>query len=160
MFTVDSKYQIKQPISQFFSSQMITQEWVQPGSGEHVVFPVTSDIRDGAGHTLVTAYAVQRPGGELSLMLINKDQLNAHSIHIVFEDAKSKKENHFSGTVQMATFGSEQYQWHSNLNGGTADPDGPIAHSSISAGSADATFTLPKASVTVLRGTISSNPGH
>jgi hypothetical protein len=160
MFTVDAKYQIKQRTSQYFSSQMITQEWVQPGSGEHRVFPVTSDIRDGAGHTLVTAYAVQRPDGEWSLMLVNKDQLNAHPVRIVFEDAKAKKHSYFSGSLQMATFGSEQYQWHSNVNGGTADPDGPIAHSSVAADGPAATFTLPKASVTVLRGNITVNPGH
>ncbi len=32
MFTVDSKYQIQQPTSQYFASQLINQEWVQPGN--------------------------------------------------------------------------------------------------------------------------------
>ena len=31
MFTVDSNYQIQQPTSQFFASQLINLEWVQPG---------------------------------------------------------------------------------------------------------------------------------
>ncbi len=156
MFTLNDDYQIQQRTSQYFSSQMINLEWVQPGSGEHKVFPAGSDIRDGAGHLLVTAYALLRPDGEWSLMLVNKDQENPHTVKIVFDDGKSKGDKSFTGSVKMATFGSKQYQWHSNIKGGTADPDGPAAHSTISAGP-DTTFTLPKASVTVLRGTLAAN---
>lgn len=114
------------------------------------------DIHDGAGHDLVTSYAVLRPDGEWSVMLVNKDQENSHAAHIVFQDQKSGKESHFSGSASMVTFGSEQYRWHSNLKGGTADPDGPAARSTISA-DADTAFALPKASVTVIRGKLASN---
>ena len=151
MFTVDKEYQIQQPTSQFFSSQMINLEWVQPGSGEHQMFATASDVHDGAGHTLVTAYTVKRPDGEWSLMLVNKDQANPHSVQIVFQNENKKEENYFSGPVSMVTFGREQYQWHSNIKGGTADPDGPALHSTITA-APGIPFMLPKASVTVLRG--------
>jgi len=164
MFTMDANYQIYQPNSQFFAGQMINLEWVQPGSGEHRVFPSTSDIVDAAGHVLVTSYAVLRPDGEWSLMLVNKDQENSHEVHIDFQDQKSGKEAFFAGSVNMVTFGSEQYQWHStvdnlkkgipDLKGGAADPDGPASRSTITAN--DQTyFVLPKASVTVLRGNLS-----
>src|SRR5437870_9302076 len=52
-------------------------------------------------------------------------------LRIVFQDDKSKKDSFFAGSVSVATFGSEQYQWHSNIKGGIADPDGPLAKSSI-----------------------------
>ncbi len=80
MFTVDAAYNIQQPLSQFFASQLINLEWVQPGAGEHQMFPAKSDIDDGAGHTLVTAYALKRPDGQWSLMIVNRDQQNAHKI--------------------------------------------------------------------------------
>ena len=156
MFTMDSYYQVKQPISQFFAGQMINLEWVQPGNGVHRLFSSESDIHDGASHVLVTSYAVLRPDGEWSLMLVNKDQENSHPVRIVFQDQKSKKDSFFAGSVSVATFGSEQYQWHSNIKGGTADPDGPIAKSSITA-DARTIFTLPKASVTVVRGKLASD---
>jgi hypothetical protein len=73
MFTVDADYQVQQYTSQFFASQLINLEWVLPGGGEHRVFPATSDVRDPAGHVLVTAYALQRPDGQWSVMLVNKD---------------------------------------------------------------------------------------
>ena len=102
----------------------------------------------------MTSYAVLRPDGEWSLMLVNKDQLNPHPVHIVFEGEKDTR--HFTGQVGVVTIGSEQYQWHSNVKGGTADPDGPEAKSSVTAPK-DGVFTLPKASVTVIRGRLAGS---
>ena len=157
MFSADKNLQIQQPLSQFFASQLINLDWVQAGDGAHHLFPASIDIRDEAGHTLVTAYAALRPDGQWSLMIVNKDQENAHSVGIAFDDSKSGKVSHFSGAVAAITFGSAQYQWHpdeKNPIGGRADPDGPALRSTIQA-AADTRFDLPASSVVVLRGTIS-----
>jgi hypothetical protein len=61
MFTLDQDYKIKQPLAQFFASQMINHEWLDRKGARIAPFPAISDIRDEAGHTLVTAYAVKRP---------------------------------------------------------------------------------------------------
>lgn len=138
---------------------MINLEWVQPGSGEHRIFPSASDIHDAAGHVLVTSYAVLRPDGEWSLMLVNKDQETPHSVTISFQNERSKSDSYFAGPVSIVTFGSEQYRWHTDLRlvpvGGSADPDGPSARSTISA-KRDTVYTLPKASVTVIRGKLAA----
>jgi hypothetical protein len=154
-FSTDANLQLQQPLSQYFASQMINLEWVQPGDGAHRLFPAASDIDDGAGHILVTAYAALRPDQQWSLMLVNKDQENSHKAHIVFHDAKQNTDASFAGPVDMISFGSTQYQWHPNVNGGTADPDGPLSRSTVSV-SPDSEFELPKASVTVLRGSLSA----
>jgi len=52
--------------------------------------------------------------------------------------------------VTMTTFGKEQYTWHSAMRYGYADPDGPPARSSLPSG--QDRYTLPAASMTVLRG--------
>jgi hypothetical protein len=153
LFTVDDNYQIQQKTSQFFASQLLNREWVQPGDGAHQTFPAESDLADPAGHVLVTAYALHRPDGQWSLLLINKDQENAHSVRILFRDAVSHSDSTFSGMVNMVTFGSAQYQWHPAPDGGSADPDGPAASSTIT-GQESSTYTLPKASITVLRGRV------
>lgn len=151
MFSADNDLKILQPLSQYFSSQLITLEWVQPGSAEHRVFNAESDIRDGAGNTLVTAYAVHRPDGAWSLLIINKDQEDAHSVKISFDDTTQSAVGSFSGPVTVKTFGKAQYQWHPSTL--TADPDGPIASSTITA-APDTQFELPASSITVLRGQI------
>lgn len=161
MFAVDRQFQIIQPTSQYFASQLINLEWVQPGNGKHQVFPASADVADPAGHALVTAYAVQRPDGKWALMLINKDQENAYPVRLAFNDAASNSDSSFSGPVEVITFGSEQYHWNPAVNAGdspnapvgSANPDGPAVKSQLTAGPST-TFTLPKASVTILRGKI------
>jgi hypothetical protein len=154
LFSTDANLQPQQPLSQFFASQLINLEWVQPGDGEHRLYPAASDIQDPANHTLVTVYAALRPDGQWSLMVVNKDQENAHIVRIVFHNAKENSDAFFAGDVDLITFGSAQYQWHPDINNGTADPDGPPARSKITA-AADTTFELAKASITILRGIIS-----
>jgi hypothetical protein len=157
LFTVDLNFQIQQPTSQFFASQLINTEWAQPGDGEHRIFPASSDIRDPAGHVLVTAYPLLRPDGQWSVMLVNKDQENPHSVKIIFDVKKSNSYDSFTGTVNVITFGSRQYQWHPDDKWGKADPDGPAARSTVTA-SAETTFALEKSSITVLRGIVGPAP--
>ena len=149
-FVADDKLEITQHTSQYFASRMINVEWVKHRAGTHQLSPAEADLRDDAGHVLITAYAAKRPDGEWSLMLINKDASNAHPVKIEFaEDGGAAR--HFSGPVTMVTFGAEQYVWHPAGAKSYADPDGPAAMSTLNAKSGEA-FTLPKASVTVLRG--------
>ena len=72
MFMVDKDYQITKRTSQFFAAQLLTQEWAEPGDAEHKLFAASSDVKDSDGHVLVTAYALLRPDGQWSLLLINK----------------------------------------------------------------------------------------
>jgi F5/8 type C domain len=152
MFTTDHNWLIKQRTSQFFAAQMLTQEWAEPKDAEHRLFHAASDIKDSYGHVLVTAYAVLRPDGQWSLMLINKDYSLAHTVSIQFHDDDAGTDRFFVGPVARVTFGKEQYTWHPALRDGYADPDGPAAKSTLPAGTDH--FTLPAASMTVLRGRV------
>lgn len=151
MFMVGQNYKIRSRTSQYFGAQLITQEWVQPKDAEHLLFHAASDIKDDKEHVLVTAYAVFRPDGQWSLLVINKDHDNAHPVHIVFNDTDANTSQTFGGPVTMITFGKSQYTWHPNRKAGFADPAGPAATSTINA-TPDTVYTLPPASVTVLRG--------
>jgi len=151
MFSSDQNLKILQPLSQYFASQLITLEWVQPGSGEHKIYNAASDITDGAGNNLVTTYAVHRPDGDWSLLIVNKDQENSHTVKISFDDSAQSAPGTFSGTLAVKSFGKAQYQWHPATI--SADPDGPIASTTINADS-NTQFDLPAASVTVIRGKV------
>jgi hypothetical protein len=169
MFTIDANYQIQQPLAQFFVAQLINLEWAQPSGSDHQVFAAQSDIADGAGHELVTAYAVKRADGKWAVMAVNRDQQNAHRVRILFSG--NDRDRSFAGAVEVSTFGSAQYQWHpaqtrfmahaENSGGrtivpttqGSADPDGPIVHTKLAAAK-DTTYELPAASVVVIRGDV------
>lgn len=150
-FVANEKLEVSQYTSQYFASRMINVEWVKHGAGMHQLAPAVADVSDDAGHTLITAYAAKRPDGEWALMLINKDPSNAHEVTIEFDDASGAPPRYFVGSVAIVTFGAEQYVWHPEGAKSHADPDGPPASTSINV-KGGAGFTLPRASVTVLRG--------
>ncbi len=153
MFVTDNIYNIKQQDAEFFSSQILTQQWAQPVDAMHSVFPASTDISDVNGNALVTAYALQRPDGEWAVLLVNKDQFTPHNITVTFNDAAGNSNKYFAGSVTQVSFGSDNYVWHPAGFNGYASPDGP-AVTSTDAGGSGTIYTLPQASVTVLRGVI------
>ncbi len=151
-FVSDENYNIKGYTSPYYAAHMINLEWVQHRAGVHRMFPSSTDIKDDDGNVLVTSYSVLRPDGNWSMMLVNRDENNPHTIRIAFEDS-GKHEASFSGPVRFVTFGSEQYVWINDGPNSHADPDNPPAAANVSANS-QTKFTLPKASVSVLRGKV------
>jgi hypothetical protein len=151
LFMVNDQYEIQQPTSQFFAAQLMTQEWAEPKDAEHQLYLASSDVKDSQGHVLVTAYALHRPDGQWSLMLINKDRDHPHEVRVVFHDADGDRDQHFTGQLTMITFGKKQYQWHPARKKGYADPDGPAQTLTLNPDEST-TYDLPAASLTVLRG--------
>jgi len=119
----------------FTSAHIINFEWLQHGGGANQIFPASADLRDASGRTVITAYAVHRPDGNWSLMLINHDLHAAHPIHLVIDDA-NLVEHSFEGPVALVQF--------CNIPG--EDKNTTLAPAS------DGRYTLPAGSITVIRG--------
>jgi hypothetical protein len=145
-FVADESLNIRAHTSQYYASQMINLEWVKHHGGGHQLFSASSDLKDGAGHTLITAYPVQLPDGEWSVMIINKDQTNPHLVRPVFDDGSNPKS--FAGIVSMVSFGSDQYVWRSDGVNSHPDPNAPPVRKTVQGN----LIELPRASLTVLRG--------
>ncbi|MBV9154774.1 MAG: glycosyl hydrolase family 5, partial [Acidobacteriaceae bacterium] len=153
-FVSDRDDNISGYTSLYFAAHMINREWVQHRSGVHQMFSSTSDVKDGAGNTLVTSYAVHRPDDNWSLLLVNRDQEHPHTVQILFDRASGDPAA-FSKGVKAVTFGSAQYVWKDLGSESHADPDHPpVALNAVN--DRGATFTLPQASITVVRGRIAS----
>jgi hypothetical protein len=152
-FESDNNYEIKGYTSFYWAAHMINLEWAAHRSGTHQMYPSSIGIKDGEGNALVTSYALKRSDGNWSLMLVNRDENNPHSVRVLFEDSKTRKSLPYAGAVNLVTFGSEQYVWKDDGPNSHADPDGPPV-GRIVAGGPQTTFVLPKASVTVLRGRV------
>ncbi len=151
-FVSDREYNITGYTSLYFAAHLINFEWAQHRSGLHQMFPSSVDVKDPDGNELVTSYALHRPDGNLSLMLVNRDQDHSYNVRVVFENSTNKQNSYFAGEVRWISFGSEQYVWHDESANSHADPDGPPIAATVPGGSS-AVYNLPKASVTVLRGT-------
>ena len=151
---------------QYLATQVITKEWVEPVDKMHKLFRASSGVKDKDGNILVTAYPVERPDGQWSVMLINKDEEHDHAVKLTFADGGRRR--YFSGAVDRVVFGAGEYQWHPDpvaagaapagrggrgrgAMNGHPDPDGPASKSTVTGGP-DAEYQLPKASIIVLKG--------
>jgi len=150
-FVADEKLEIKGYTAEYFAGQLINLDWVKHGAGMHRLYPAAGDLQDEAHHNLITAYAVKRPDGAWSLLILNKDPSNAHAVSIAFEDGGKEKEAQLSGTVKTVTFGATEYVWHSSGATSHADPDGPPKRSEME-WTKGQKVVLPKASITVVTG--------
>ena len=153
MFNVDGNYDVSQVTSQYFAAQMLTQQWSQPVDKQHAVYPAMSNIVDDKGHVLVTVYATLRPDGQWAVLLVNKDQFTPHTLTVDFHNSQNNTDHYFQGTVTQISFGSDNYIWHPAGQNGYAAPDGPGVTSHPDGGEG-VTYTLPEASITVLRGKV------
>ena len=88
---IDANYNVLDYPPQYLAAQIITKEWVQPIDAPHKQFKASSDVNDAAGNVLVTAYAVERPDGQWSVMLVNRDQSNDHAVKVSFAGAGRKE---------------------------------------------------------------------
>ena len=148
-FVADQNLNIHAHTAQYFASQLINLQWVRHGAGNHRLFAASADLQDGAGHDLITAYPVQQPDGTWSVMVINKDQSNSHEVRLLFDDGMGAPSS-FAGPVQLVSFGSEQYVWRAAGPDSHPDPNEPPVSKTVPGD----TFTLPKASLNVLRGKV------
>jgi hypothetical protein len=169
---IDDANHVRYYPPQYLATQVITKEWVQPVDRVHKLFRASGDVKDQNGNVLVTAYPVERPDGKWSVMLVNKDADNGHSVKLAFADGAGRN-RYFSGTVDRVVFGAAEYQWHPDpvpagepapagrgggrgraVLSGHPDPDGPPSKSNVQSGGPDTLYELPKASIVVLRGTL------
>jgi hypothetical protein len=153
MFNTNANFDITQVTSQYFAAQMLTKEWSQPVDKAHALYPASSDIVDDKGRTVVTVYSVLRPDGQWALLLVNKDEFASHALTVDFHNSQSNTDRYFAGQVTQISFGSDNYIWHPMGQNGYANPDGPAVTSKQSGGQG-VEYTLPAASITVLRGNV------
>jgi len=154
LFFRDDRGQIKKPTATYWGARLLTQEWVQRGDQSNEIYPAVSDVRNGNGDEMITAYAVHRPDGLWSVLLINKDPQRAYETSVVFRNTSLRKVSTFRGQVDLFQFSGVQYQLNSDPKNPFPIKDEPPEHRIIEKFESK-TITLPAYSLTVIRGGLS-----
>lgn len=156
LFFRDSQGHITKPTATYWGARLLTQEWLQPGDGVHEIYPATSNERNADGEELISAYAVHRPDGLWSLLLINKDLRRSFQTNVVFRMPPSGGTGGLGGPLDVFQYSSKQY-----VLGGPASNPYPVRaddpdHKVVQASRSRLTqISLPPYSLTVIRGELS-----
>jgi len=153
LFSMDNQGDITHRFATYFGARMVTQEWLKPGNEEHEIYPAASNVRNGAGKELITAYAVHRPDGLWSVLLINKDPDHTYSVQTRFRNAKNGSASGLTGGVDFFQFSGAQYQLNSHPNNPYPIKADEPDHKVIQSFHPKRTkVSLPPYSLTVIRG--------
>ena len=117
----------------YWAARLVAEEWAQSSGGTHKIYGIDSDT------PLLQAFAVERPDGQMAVMLIHKNPRHPATVQIP----------QFTGSVDIFEYSREQYQWRSTGSSGHPVRDLPPRHRVVNA--AD-TLELPPYSLTIVRG--------
>jgi hypothetical protein len=156
LFSMDDEGKIEHRFATYFAARLLTHQWVMPGDGAHEIYSASSDIKDGNGNQLLTAYALRRPDGLWSLMLINKDPKQSFSVKLIFRGERGDREATMEAPIDIYQYSEAQYQ----LGGPVKDPyptrAQEPAHNVMNAPrSENPMIVVPPYSMTIVRGNLS-----
>jgi hypothetical protein len=153
LFLMDDDGDITHRFATYFGARLLTGEWLQPGNEVHEIYPASSDARNSKGEELVTAYAVHRPDGLWSVLMINKDPQRSFETNVIFRKTSSGSSGGFDGRLDVYQYSGQQY-----LLGGPAKNPYPVKADEPEHGMIEASrprpmqISLPPYSLTVIRG--------
>ncbi|GAA1042381.1 hypothetical protein GCM10009557_68290 [Virgisporangium ochraceum] len=131
------------PLPTYHVAQMLNKHWAQPGTGRHTVHLATCNLKTKDNHPQVTAYALRRPDGRLSVLLLNKDPRKPVTVRL----ARDRKP--VTGDLDLFQYSPLQWNWVAHPKGESyPDRDLPPFRSTVEDGRA---VILPPYSVTVVR---------
>ena len=149
-FRNDGGHIIK-PTATYWGARLLTQEWAKPGNEPHEIYEANSDIINGNHDQIVTAYALRRPDGLWSVLLINRDPARTFQTSVIFRNETDGSVSRFAGPVDLFQFSGAQYQLNSDPNNPLPIKAEPPAQSKIPV-DGSWTLNLPARSLAVIRG--------
>lgn len=129
-----------QPHANYWAMQLLAADWASAGDSQtHTLVSSTSS------QPLLASYADLRPGGSVSLLVVNQDPSNSYAATIGLGSFAP------SPVADVWTFDATNYTWETAAVPYHADPDLPPTHVRYCGASVSTPFTFAPASITVVR---------
>jgi hypothetical protein len=122
-----------QKMPAYYAAKMLAEEWTQPNGGRHVLYKATTD------DPKIAVFAVERPDGLLSLLILNKDPARQVTVRVPMR-----------GQVEARQYSRAQYEWHAAQANGHPVKNNPPAKIVVR----DGIVRLAPYSITVARGSL------
>ena len=157
MFLADSQGQAAWRMPRYYGTWLLTHAWADSTGGAHEMHAVGIQ-RDGAAvnDTLLSAYAMHRPDGRWSLLLVNRDPRDSRIVIARVASGAVRRtvtspvgSRPLRGPVDVWQYSGEQYQFQEDGASGHPTRDLPPAHQ---VRPASGEVTLPPYSLTVITG--------
>lgn len=149
LFSMDNDGNITNRFAAYFGVRLLTQDWLGAPDAFHELYEVTLSPRQRRGESLLTAYAVYRPDGLWSLLIINKDSSRAYHLNLELLNESTGITRPLQAPIDLYQFSEEQYQLSADKSNPYPVRARPPTHQSLESLT---TVLLPSYSLTVIRG--------
>ena len=122
------------PVAAFHAMQLLTASWMDPSGGRHEVLPVSLHGRG----SLLSAFALKRPDGGISVLVINKDPKRPVNLSVKAS----------AGITSLTCYSAAQYAWKADGAEGYPLRNLPPLTRKIESGQP---VTIPAWSISVLK---------
>lgn len=119
-------------LATYYGAQLLATEWAQGSGGPNRMLAASASSAD------IGAYALHRPDGLISVLLINRSAAATHAVRIAGA----------RGPGDLFQYSGAQYRWAPHKDQGHPAKDEPPSHGTVEMSSA---VTLPPLSMSVLR---------
>ncbi|MEP6690946.1 MAG: discoidin domain-containing protein [Gemmatimonadaceae bacterium] len=137
LFVSDEQRRITAPNATLYAARMLTTLWADSAGGAHEIFRARVVAEARGAVAPVGAYALRRPGGAWSLMLVNRDPHRTWSVRVPLR-----------APLDVARLSGAEYEWRPNGGSGHASPNREPARFTLQTGER---LSLPPLSLTVVR---------
>jgi len=145
LFLATSRRAIRNPVAAYHAIHLITHDWLELGAAQHEMFDA-APVTLGEPDSLLSAFAVKRPDGEWSVLLVNRDAARARRVRLrVASDTNAAV---VAGLHDEWLFSRKEYRWNANGESGHPGPDRAPRHRRTRA----EIIVLPPYSLAVVRG--------
>ncbi len=149
-FLSDPAGAVRDSMPAYWAARLLTTAWADSSGGSHRQFATrVSAGRDGKAPP-VGAYALHRPDGRWSVLLLNRDSAEAHSVSVSLQVGAAAQRRSLRGPADLWQYSSLQYQFHADGEAGRPSRNLPPAHRVVT--TAATPITLPPMSITVIVG--------
>jgi hypothetical protein len=132
-------HHLRQPLAAYYATRLVTQSWMQPNTNQPQ--SVYRAVFRSSVRISVTAYALRRPNGQWSLLLLNKDPKRTCRVSVPFAAPISS-----STPLTLLQYSAKEYRWYPKGANGFAFPDLPPRRRVLDRNTVD----LPPFSISVL----------
>src|ERR1043166_8441069 len=145
LFFMSNDGKITYPYAPYYAARLLTHEWLS-NSGLHELCPTLVRSAKHAALKTLTAYAVHRPDGLWSVLLINKDPEQTYDVKIGFGNSELV----YSTPLELFQYSSAQYMLNNDSSNPIPIKNHPPTWTILNRGDADP-IELPPYSLTVVR---------
>jgi hypothetical protein len=151
LFLSDQRRKILARTATYHGARMLARQWAGSPTQVHAVYRTRVDDEAAGGVSPVNAYALRRPDGLWSVLLVNKDPQRQRTVALHFAGPEVNAFTPLQGPADLYQFSATQYRWRANGAFGRPQRSHPPQHRLLTGHQAPLHLRLPPWSLTVVR---------